>query len=286
MESRKQPLTWSDETLDSCIESLANDTPIAHFPIPELNEAMGGVHKGRLTVVAGPPGSGKTSLMNMLKTNLAMQGIPVLYAFYEMAERSLIAKSVSYLSHETVKVSNFPDYIGTPELETAVERYREIAPLVCHYDAIEDGGNILDAMDRACIEKGAPCVLIVDYLQLMPMRDRALQTEERTQVKNAMADLRHVAMKLECPVFAVSAINRTNYNKPDAGLDAMAESSAIEYGADMVMNLVVPGNSKERAENLKKAVRPVDASILKSRYGSCDVVELEFVTEYAFFRKR
>ena len=276
-------LRWENEVLDDCIDDLVNERPIGHLSLNELDKAIGGVRKGTISVVCGAPGSGKSTLANAVKDDLAAQEIPVLFISFEMPEKAFVAKSVSSHSDDRVSISGFAELKGSADLEAAIEIYRPISRWVCHIDADEDGVDIHHLVEAAVAETQKPVVVIVDYLQLMPPDVDELSDDERTRVKSVMKSLRRVARKFGSPVFALSAINRTNYGKQSIDLDAISSSSFVEYGADQVLALSVPGNAKERTSNLEKAVRPVNAAVIKNRYGRIATCPLLFHTEFARF---
>ena len=87
-----------------------------------------------------------------------------------------------------------------------------------------------------------------------------------------------------CPLFAISSINRMNYDKQTTGLQAIGGCNMFEYSADLVMSLSIKGDKPdERNANMMKKMRPVVASVTKNRYGSCGVVEFEFNAPGAMF---
>ena len=90
--------------------------------------------------------------------------------------------------------------------------------------------------------------------------------------------------ELHCPLMAISSINRVNYDKKTVGLDSLGGSSAFEYGADLVMPLIVRGDrADERATNMTVSKRPIIAAVVKNRYGACAKIDYTFDAPNARF---
>ena len=87
----------------------------------------------------------------------------------------------------------------------------------------------------------------------------------------------------EVPLFAISSVNRTSYDKPATGLSCLGGSSAVEYCSDSVAFLGIDGKGSERRVNMSRTKRPLKLTMLKNRYGGCGEIELVFDTEHATF---
>lgn len=108
--------------------------------------------------------------------------------------------------------------------------------------------------------------------------------DERIGLKLVASELRRIVDEAHCPLFAISSINRVNYDKQTTGLQAIGGCNMFEYSADLVMSLSIKGDKpEERNANMLLKKRPVIASITKNRYGSCGIVEFEFNAPAAMF---
>lgn len=150
-------------------------------------------------------------------------------------------------------------------------------------------GEIKNTGMRKSIEEvadkyGEPPLVIVDYAQIVSLPQELRIVDERIGLKLVASELRRIVDEVHCPLFAISSINRINYDKQTTGLQAIGGCSMFEYTADLVMSLSVKGDkSDERNSNMMRKKRPVVASVTKNRYGSCGAVEFEFDAPSATF---
>ena len=82
------PLTaYATELLEGLIQV---DRPTVATPFPTLNDLLGGgLHGGKLYVLAAPPGGGKTTLATQIADHAAANGIPAAYVALEMGRPQL-----------------------------------------------------------------------------------------------------------------------------------------------------------------------------------------------------
>ena len=112
--------------------------------------------------------------------------------------------------------------------------------------------------------------VVVDYMQLMttPRGDRRPRHEV---VAEQSRQLKILAGELDCPVIALSQLNRQSEQRPGGGpsLADLRESGAIEQDADVVLLLNVPveGGMPDQSR--------LDVAVAKNRHGSVALVHLQ-----------
>lgn len=140
------------------------------------------------------------------------------------------------------------------------------------------------AIEEVADKHGEPPLVIVDYAQIVSLPQELRIADERIGLKLVASELRRIVDEAHCPLFAISSINRVNYDKQTTGLQAIGGCNMFEYSADLVMSLSIKGDKpEERNANMLLKKRPVIASITKNRYGSCGIVEFEFNAPAAMF---
>lgn len=277
----------ASDALARDVKAIIDDAPIAHLSIPEFDALVGGVRPGKITIIGGEPATGKTTLCDQVKTELAAQGVFTIYATYEPSTHELTAKSLARLSGGTLGLSKLraAAVSSTPEFNEAFFTYREIADRIAY---IEDSPNILSL--SSVVGKArqnhpqSPIALILDYIQLVPSQIRR-PIDERSRMQEVTSGLRHIAVKYQVSIFAISALTRSSYGKQKE-LDALSGSQTIEYSADTVITLSLDGKGEERHKNAEKPMRPVTATSLKCRHGAVGSAKLDFDTEFARFVSR
>lgn len=206
----------------------------------------GGFVERDLTVLIGPPGTGKTSFAlklcatpppslyvsselqtSEIKARLAAErlGVPWLAIMTGLVPAEDIRNSLSGLNMRI---------IGSDDLEIG----RNGTPLITPRDKIR---AIAEEAIEILAETGRTPLIVVDYVQDMARKC----TEARDPVGDISLLLRNLAKGLGAPVLAVSSTSRTWYGQHPEIVDAVGflgagkESGAIEYDAATVWYLDV-----------------------------------------------
>jgi len=132
-------------------------------------------------------------------------------------------------------------------------------------------------------ENGGLDLVVVDYLQLMHApSDRANQSREQ-EIATISRSLKALAKELECPVLALSQLNRSvekRRGEPPM-LSDLRESGAIEQDADIVLFL---HRTEEESKDAQAGdTVPVQLLIAKQRQGPTGTVDLVFFRTTTFF---
>lgn len=282
-------LHFESDFLDQHVAEMREDAPFAAVPsLPAFSSLIGGIRHKSLSIIAGGPGSGKTTFANQIAINCILQGVPVILAEYELSPSQLVAKGVVLLSDGVMDMSEVSSAVGdAPHMNAAVERYRsEVAPRLAIVTDVRTPVELSALVAQCSQMTGQAPLLIVDYLQIMDGDPSRAYQEERLAIRDSVLGLRTIANVHGSPVIAISSVNRSSYTKANPSLDALGGCSYIEYAADLVLHLAVDGTGGERAANTALSVRPVTVTALKNRYGTCDSVELSFDTRHARFVER
>lgn len=284
----KKNLIPESELLSKHLAIARADKPLGHFrSLPRTDRLLGGIRRGRVNTICGSPGVSKTTLMNQLCDDAAAQGFACVFASMEIAPSQILAKSLARMSNGTLTISDIPNDAKSKQVDEVAGRYAEtIAPNLYYIDGPASPVELAVAVAQAEQETERNVLLFVDYLQITPVEGDVTGIDERTAINQAMGGLRRIANKHAASVFVISSINRTNYAKEKAGLDALGGSSTIEYASDTVIHLAVEGTGEERAENMNKAIRPIVLTCAKNRYSRTGTVKLSLDCAHALFWER
>lgn len=195
-------------------------------------ELPGGLPLGTITVLLGPPASGKSAL-GLQAAIGALLGEPdmrVLWCRGEMSADALAARAIA--------VGSVLAGDGSPVTVSAAKRRRPEAKAVGDElrSRIGDRLSILappltpDRIEQAIVASGAR-LTVVDYLQLVRMPDAA---DARTEVDAVMARLRAMSLEHRCAVLLISNIGKAvDANSRIGSLGK--HSSQIDFDADLVL---------------------------------------------------
>lgn len=213
-----------------------------------LDNALAGMQRSNLLILAARPGVGKTSLSLTIAQNVAVKTKrPVGFFSLEMSREELIDRLlVSQADIDAWKLKtgklNETDFT---KLSNAMGELAEAPLFIDDTPAL----SILEMRTKARrlqVENGVD-LIIVDYLQLA----RSRQLENRVQeVSEISQGLKNLARELKVPVLALSQLSRAveqrGIKKPQ--LADLRESGSIEQDSDVVMFLW--REDEEKSENI------------------------------------
>lgn len=220
--------------LERCVESGGGITGLP-TGFAALDELTSGLHGGELVVLGARPSNGKTAFaLNICQTALN-QGKTVLVFSLEMQARELIgrmATNATGVFYSKVRSANLTDY-----------DWQKITEYVAHTRALpffiddQAGLHIADiaARTRAIAVKQKIDLIVVDYIQLA----NAEGENETTRIGKVSTGLKNLAKEMDCPVLALSQLNREIEKRPDATPKPsdLRGSGQIEQDADTIMFL-------------------------------------------------
>ncbi|MBI3397123.1 replicative DNA helicase [Candidatus Woesebacteria bacterium] len=233
----------------------------------DLDDALAGMQKSNLIILAARPGVGKTSFALNIAENIAIKYkrsvgyFSLEMSIEEMTDRLLV--SIADIDAWKLKTGKLSDDEFT-KLSNAMGILAE-APLYIDDTPALSIMEMRTKARRLQVESGLDC-LVVDYLQLA----RSRQLENRVQeVSEISQGLKNLARELKIPVLALSQLSRAveqrGGKKPQ--LADLRESGSIEQDADVVMFLW-----REDDDNLENVV----LDIAKHRNGPLKTVPLFF----------
>ena len=189
--------------------------------IPHLDDFMDGFSKGKLYVVGGRPGMGKTSFLNSLFTQFIKQD-SVLFCSVGCPSDDVIARIVSNYSIQEGK----EEELDTVRNELA--QYKFFVNTDTNFDLIQT--NILNLQHTQNI--GA---VIIDDLQLIQSYKNSYRERE---IRSYMAGLKDLSRELGICIIVSSQLSRAveargGEKRPQ--LSDLRDSGSIEEFADVVL---------------------------------------------------
>ena len=250
----------------------------------ELDSYTSGFQKSDLVIIAGRPSMGKTSFALNVAQHLAIkEKIPVGVFSLEMSNEQLVMRllcSEARVDSHRLRTG----YLKSSEYAelAIVAGYLSEAPIY-----IDDTAGISTMEIRAKARRLKAEVnvglIVVDYLQLISVRERAENRQQ--QISIISRGLKALAKELDIPVLALSQLSRAVESRGGDKrpmLSDLRESGAIEQDADVVLFLFRPEVYEgEDSENSGIA----ELIIGKQRNGPTGTVKLAFIKEYTRFER-
>lgn len=265
------------EIVAEVVADLDKPSVIYETPWASLNAIIDGWRPGGLYVIGARPGVGKTIVGMQAAVTLANIG-PVAFSALEMQDREVGKRALSLVSGVDGRRLNGtgPRNHGLSREEKArIGRAQEVlTPLPVSVDD-SSAVSVMDvrAHARTLTRQGRVAGVVVDYLQLMAGA-RGDRRPRHEIVADFSRQLKILAKELDCPVIALSQLNRASETR-DSGTPSLAdlrESGAIEQDADAVILLHVPTETlTEGGKNVKMPVNDrLVMTVAKNRHGPQD----------------
>lgn len=246
----------------------------------DLDRLLGGFQQADLIIVAGRPGTGKTSLaLSIADFASRKHGLCMAIFSLEMPAQQVVQRLVSGATGIESQRLRTGD-ITQEELARITRAMGELSETSVYIDDTPAIAPMeLRAKARRLQAEHPIDLLIVDYLQLM---QAGLRMENRVQeVSYISRQMKSLASELHVPVLACSQLSRAVESRPDKHplLSDLRESGSIEQDADVVMFIY-----REEMYD-EDTFRPniADIMVAKHRNGPTGQISLRFMKELAKF---
>jgi replicative DNA helicase len=204
----------------------------------DLDRMTSGLQAGDLVVLAARPSMGKTAFAVNIAEHVALnEGLPVAVFSMEMGASQLAVRvvgSIGRIDQGHLRTGKLTDE-EWPRLADAIERLRTVSLHIDETPGLTPSELRANArrLARQCGKLG---LIVVDYLQLMSGSTTG-GDNRATELGEISRGLKMLAKELQCPVIALSQLNRSVEQRTDKRpmMSDLRESGAIEQDADIIM---------------------------------------------------
>ncbi len=269
--------------LDASILDTAR-APVAPVAViatkyPGLNASLGGgLRSSSMTVLAGPPGQGKSAFA----LDLAIDAITrepasareVVVFSTELSGWQIVCRTAAHVLGDRAWRDLEAGALPQAQVADVLERAGLGRLRIVGADTMpRDGGHVLRALVLTLCESitrtGTRPLVVLDYMQHLA---RGADDQARARVGDVSGKLRAITAALDCFLIAVSSVSRASYSaaaKAQAGaitdpahyLTVIKESGDVEYDAASVLYLEVAAYEEGQA------TRPARIAVAKARTG-------------------
>ena len=206
----------------------------------DFDKMTSGMQAGDLIVLAARPSMGKTALAINIAEHVALnEGLPVAVFSMEMGASQLairIVGSIGRIDQQRLRTGKL-NQEEWPRLTEAIEKLRNVSLHIDETPSLTPMELRANArrLARTCGKLG---LIVVDYLQLMSGNTSSNSGDNRaTEIGEISRGLKMLAKELQCPVIALSQLNRSVETRTDKRpmMSDLRESGAIEQDADVIM---------------------------------------------------
>jgi len=267
------------DLLDRVQDMADNPNDITGVPTGfiDLDRMTAGLQPGDLVVLAARPSMGKTAFAINIAEHVALnEGLPVAVFSMEMGAAQLavrIVGSIGRINQGHLRTGKLTDD-EWPRLTEAIERLRTVSLHIDETPGLTPSELRANArrLARQCGKLG---LIVVDYLQLMS--GTSSDGDNRaTELGEISRGLKMLAKELQCPVIALSQLNRSVEQRTDKRpmMSDLRESGAIEQDADIIMFIY---RDEYYTKDACKEPGVAEIIIGKQRNGPTGTVKLAFL---------
>jgi replicative DNA helicase len=264
-------------------ENGAEDVTGVRTGFYDLDRMTAGLQPGDLLVLAARPSMGKTAFALNIAENVAVkEGLPVVVFSMEMGASQLALRMVGSLgridqSHLRTGRLNDDEW---GRLSESVDQLKNASVFIDETAALNPA-ELRARARRQARHCGKLGLIVVDYLQLMSGSSGS-DENRATELGEISRGLKALAKELQCPVLALSQLNRSVETRNDKRpmMSDLRESGAIEQDADVIMFIY-----RDDYYNKENSKEPgvTEIIIAKQRNGPVGTVKLTFLKPFTRF---
>jgi len=243
----------------------------------DLDRMTAGLQPGDLVVLAARPSMGKTALaLNIAEYVAVNEGLPVVVFSMEMGAAQLALRMVGSLGRidqQHLRTGALRDD-EWGRLTEAVDKLGKVSMYIDESPALNPS-ELRARARRQARQCGKLGLIVVDYLQLMSGSSSS-EENRATVIGEISRGLKALAKELQCPVMALSQLNRSVESRTDKRpmMSDLRESGAIEQDADVIMFIY---RDDYYTKDASKEPGVAEIIIGKQRNGPVGTIKLTFL---------
>jgi hypothetical protein len=203
--------------------------------IPKLDEALGGLERQTLTVLAARPSMGKSTLAWQVARNVAAGGLKAYFFSLEMSAAALWAKAACGaigIRWKDVRSGN----VTREQIRMIIDESTRLMDRYGEYLLVDDGTNTSETI-WAQVERHKPDLVVIDHLRYVADHDKGEKETKRLGLITQR--LKNMSKGFNTAVLCLAQLNRGVEAQTDKRptLADLRDSGEIEENADVVLML-------------------------------------------------
>jgi len=243
-----------------------------------LNDYTAGLQRGELVVIAGRPSMGKTTLaLNIVLNAAVAEDARCLFMSLEMSAEQVAQNMLCALSGvdgNVVRKGNLTDRDWV-KLNDGAGQLHERKIYIDASPGLTPMAIRTKARRVAKRLRGID-IIVIDYLQMVASPPKSENRQQ--EISLISRNMKELARELECPVVALSQLNRSVDSREDhrPRMSDLRESGAIEQDADVICFLFRESYYKQEDPDEAEPGKPSELIIAKQRNGPTGTIPLTF----------
>lgn len=171
---------------------------------PVLNKILRGHRKGELTVLTGPTGCGKTTLMSEYSLDLAMQGVSTLWGSFEIRNTRLASTLLRQMAGHPLDRS-------VTDFDYWADAFEKLPMFFMTFHGQQSIKNVMDTIEHAQYVHDIHHVIIDNVQFMMGTSDEAKHMDRFWKQDAIIGSFRTFATKKNCHVTLVIHPRKVSY---------------------------------------------------------------------------
>lgn len=258
-----------DNLLEETMDSIYKGKNLQKTGYDSIDRLISGMTRGEITIVAGRPGNGKTTLAANIARRLVLNGKTVVMFNREMPNVEMMKKIIA-MESGNLSYSNLRHGIdeNAIELHSTIDRISKKYKNLFMFDDVRDLPSSIREIKRI-----KPDVVIDDHVGLIefPSRDNR---DLRIKIGEVSKKYKWLSKSENMSVILVSQLNRNVEHRIDniPRLSDLAESGFLEQDAETAMFAHYPWVSRyDEVDRLE-----FNVYVAKNRYGETGMVRMGY----------
>jgi len=179
--------------------------------LQSLDELLGGLPRGELTILAGRPGMGKSAFAQQLADYVARQGHRVLFFSPEMSKHQLALRALANAT--SINLSRIKHCDLTADEAKRIAHVVAELPLTLVFDDSARTSDNIAVRARQCALRAPVDLIVIDHLQELGDDPQTRNELETTRIGRTMRNLKALAARLNSAMLVVSQLSRASENE-------------------------------------------------------------------------
>lgn len=244
---------------------------------PSVDRSIIGYGGGQVIIVAGRPGTGKSSFMSTSAYEVARKGKNVLFFSMEMSAMDIALRIACSITDINLQYAIKGTWIGEEQKANMKKAINTIKKLPIMFDCKSLTTSRLRSTVASLSRQKKIDIVFVDYLGLI-RGSSSKQVSKYESVSEISGVLKEIALDSGLPIVVGCQLNRSNEYRTDKRpmLADLRDSGSIEQDADIVFLLHRPSMYPKPDSQDEIDTELCECNVAKNRRGQTGIIELGF----------
>uniref|UniRef100_A0A1B6ML71 DNA 5'-3' helicase n=1 Tax=Graphocephala atropunctata TaxID=36148 RepID=A0A1B6ML71_9HEMI len=259
------------EDILSHLQNTEKAAGVKWVRFPALNNILKGHRRGEMTILTGPSGAGKTTLMSEYSLDLAMQGVTTLWGSFEIRNERLARTMLQQLCH-------FPLHLHLDQFNKWADVFQLLPLYFMTFHGQQPLKTVMEAVEHATYVHDISHVVIDNVQFMMGLSEGDSSLDRFYRQDSIIGAFRNFATTANCHVTLVIHPRK----EKDAEMLSMNSVFGGAKATQEADNVLIIQQKTMQNLKLRKFLQ-----IAKNRYsGDLGVMPLEFDKESLSFSKK